>query len=378
MRFRPGADPGRQRRFRHPLVALGCALVFVGGCTPDPQSPGSTPSANSTATAATPSGEPRPSASTRRELATGLDVPWDLAVLPDGNILVTLRDRAEVVRVASDGSVTAVATIADVAPAGEGGLLGIALSPRFATDGFVFLYYSVAQENRVVRYRYTGSGLVEPKPIVTGIPRASNHNGGRLRFGPDGRLYIGTGNSGNRDLAQDLDSLGGKILRVDADGGIPSDNPFGTAVYSYGHRNVQGLGWDAAGHLFASEFGQDTFDELNLIRPGGNYGWPGAEGRTDSPGLVNPLLVWRPADASPSGIAVTPGGTVYVAALRGERVWSSSGDGDKMTEPSVFLDGLGRVRAVEVSGEDLLVLTNNTARGRPRSGDDRLIAVPLR
>ena len=345
------------------------AALLLGGCT--------APSANPASTTAGTTPSQAPTAAVVRGLATGLDVPWDLAALPDESVLVTLRDRAEVVRIDNDGSRRAVAHLAEVAPAGEGGLLGIALSPTFVTDQLVFLYYSVAQENRVVRFRYTGTELTEPTPIITGIPRASNHNGGRLRFGPDGYLYVTTGDAGRTENAQDRNSLGGKILRVAADGSIPADNPFGNAVYSYGHRNVQGIGWDGQGRLYASEFGQNTWDELNLIERGGNYGWPGSEGETTQPGLITPLLVWRTSEASPSGIAVTADGTVYLAALRGERVWKTSRSGDGMTTPTVFLDGLGRIRDVTIVGQNLLVLTNNTARGNPRQGDDRLVSVPL-
>ncbi len=305
-------------------------------------------------------------------------MPWDLAVLPDGSYLVTLRDRAELVRIGVDGGAPAVvATVDGVAPDGEGGLLGIALSPAFAQDQFAYLYYTAVQDNRVVRYRYADTGLSDPTPIVTGIPKAGNHNGGRLRFGPDGRLYIGTGDAGHSELSQDRSSLGGKLLRVEADGSVPRDNPFGNAVYSYGHRNVQGFGWDAAGTMYASEFGQNTWDELNVITPGANYGWPQTEGETEAAGITAPELVWRTSEASPSGIAVDPDGVVYLAALRGERVWRTSREGEGMSDPEVFLDGYGRIRDVAIVGDELLVLTNNTARGTPRDGDDRLFAVPL-
>ncbi|MCA0307557.1 MAG: PQQ-dependent sugar dehydrogenase [Actinobacteria bacterium] len=349
------------------LAALAACAVLAG-CTA-PEAPSPTPGTTSVPPASTPATGPT-------VLATNLDVPWDVAVLPDGGVLVTLRDEAMLVRVA-DGTVRARTVVPGVVPGGEGGLLGLALSPSFADDGLLYLYLTAADDNRVVRFRYTGGELLEPLPILTGIPKAGNHNGGRLRFGPDGALYLGTGDAGSPGLAQDRSSLAGKILRIGADGSIPADNPFGNAVYSYGHRNVQGLGWDAEGRLYASEFGQNTFDELNLIRPGGNYGWPQAEGRSSAEGLVSPALVWRTSEASPSGIAVTPEGTVYLAALRGERVWRTRRDGDAMAAPEVVLDGLGRVRAVEVVGGQLYVLTNNTARGTPRSGDDRLLAVPL-
>ncbi len=354
------------------LVALG---VLLAGCTGG-SGQGTTDTPADSSVRPSP-GTETPVAGDRVVLAENLSVPWDLAVLPDSSVLVTLRDKAELVRVAG-GQATVVATVDGVVPSGEGGLLGIALSPTFADDHLLYLYETTANDNRVVRYRYAPDGLSGAQPILTGIPKSSNHNGGRLRFGPDGDLYIGTGDASRRDSAQDLGSLAGKILRITPDGGVPDGNPFSSAVYSYGHRNVQGLGWDAGGQLFASEFGQDTWDELNLIRPGGNYGWPKVEGKSSDSSTVNPLLVWKPADASPSGIAVTAGGTVYIACLRGERVWRTAATGSGMTQPEVFLDGLGRIRAVEVVGDRLYVLTDNTFRGAPRSGDDRLLSVPLR
>jgi glucose/arabinose dehydrogenase len=354
------------------VTAALVATLLASGCTTIPEARRTTPEPlRTTPVSATTS-------AATGDLATGLAVPWDLALLPEGGLLVTLRDRAEVVRIDVDGSQHAVDRIEEAAPAGEGGLLGIALSPGFESDHLLYLYYSVAQENRVVRYRYTSTALTDPTPIISGIPRAANHNGGRLRFGPDGYLYITTGDAGRTDNAQDRGSLGGKILRVSADGGIPADNPFGNAVYSYGHRNVQGIGWDGQGRMYASEFGQDTWDELNQIEKGGNYGWPGEEGETKQPGLVTPLLVWRTSEASPSGIAVAADGTVYLAALRGERVWKAERSVNGMSNPTVFLNNLGRIRAVTIVGDRLLVLTNNTARGRARPGDDRLVSIPLR
>jgi glucose/arabinose dehydrogenase len=359
------------------VAVLGAVLVLaLAGCTPAPPRPTAPPgSATGTPSGGVPSSEPPGGP---RTLATGLDVPWDLAVLPDGNFLVTLRDRAELVRIGADGGEPAlVATVDGVVPDGEGGLLGVALSPSFGQDQLIYLYYTAVQDNRVVRYRYSDTGLSDPTPIVTGIPKAGNHNGGRLRFGPDGKLYIGTGDAGRSENSQDRASLGGKILRVEADGSVPADNPFGNAVYSYGHRNVQGFGWDAAGTMYASEFGQNTWDELNVITPGANYGWPQTEGDTEAAGITAPELVWRTSEASPSGIAVTADGVVYLAALRGERVWRTSREGEGMSDPQVFLDGYGRIRNVTIVGDDLLVLTNNTARGTPRDGDDRLLSVPL-
>ena len=340
--------------------------------TPAPTTPAPTTAAPSeTATPQTPGepGEPR-------VLATGLDVPWDLAVLPDGGALVTLRQRAEVVLITPGAEPSVAARIDEARPDGEGGLLGLTLSPDFATDQAVYLYYTGSRDNRVVRYHYADGRLNSPEPILTGIPKSKNHNGGRIRFGPDGMLYITTGDNHAKPAhnAQNTRTLDGKILRVTPTGKVPGDNPFGNEVWSYGHRNVQGIGWDGQGRMYASEFGSGEFDELNLIEKGGNYGWPEAEGRSDNPDFIEPLLVWATDDASPSGIAVTPDGTVFLASLRGERLWRAQWDGDRMVD-DVYFDGAGRLRAVEIVGDELWLLTNNTARGKPGRDDDQLIAI---
>lgn len=368
-------------------AGVGVIVALLAGCTAPPAattSPPSTPPATvapspSTSASTTASQTPdQPSGPGEPEaLATNLDVPWDFAVLPDGSALVTLRDRAEVVRIVPGEAPQLAGTIDQAAPKGEGGLLGLALSPDFADDGHVYLYLSASDDNRVVRYRYGDGRLSAPRVILDGIPRSSNHNGGRLRFGPDGMLYIGTGDATAKPPlnAQDRDSLAGKILRVTRDGAVPPDNPFGNEVWSYGHRNVQGFGWDAEGRMYASEFGSNQLDELNLITKGSNYGWPEAEGPSDNPDFTNPLLTWDTSEASPSGIAVTPDGTVFLASLRGERLWQTRWDSDGMTEPEVYFDGVGRLRAVEVVGDQLWLLTNNTARGNPSSDDDQLLAI---
>lgn len=366
------------------IALIGTIFTFLAGCGPasdplpstrsprTPSMPGTSappPTATQTSDMQTP-GEPR-------ALATDLDVPWDLAVLPDGSALITLRDRAEVVRVTPGEQPAVVGRIDDVSPKGEGGLLGLTLSPDFAEDGLVYVYFSARSDNRVVRYRYSDGGLSSPNNVLIGIPRSSNHNGGRIRFGPDGMLYIATGDVTAKPPrnAQDTADLAGKILRVTPDGDVPPDNPFGNEVWSYGHRNVQGLGWDADGRLYASEFGSNQLDELNLIEKGGNYGWPDVEGPSDNPEFIEPLLTWETQDASPSGIAVTAEGTVLLASLRGERLWRSTWNGDGMTEPDVYFDGVGRLRAVEIVGDELWLLTNNTARGNPGPDDDRLLAI---
>jgi glucose/arabinose dehydrogenase len=310
-------------------------------------------------------------------VATDLDVPWGLAFLPDGSVLITLRDRGEVVHLVDGDAPRTVGTVPGVAPAGEGGLLGIAVSPTFAQDGRVFVYLSASGENRVLRMHLSGESLTPDTVVLAGIPRGTFHNGGRLAFGPDGFLYVTTGDGGVRAHAQDLGSLGGKILRIDQDGHPAAGNPFpGSPVWTLGHRNVQGIAWDAAGRMYASEFGQDTWDELNLITPGSNYGWPVVEGRGGAPKYVDPLVQWPTDDASPSGIAVLDD-AVYLAALRGQALWRVPVPGGVAGRPERLLDGTyGRLRdvAVDAAGH-LWLLTSNTFRGRPHPGDDKVVVL---
>jgi glucose/arabinose dehydrogenase len=307
-------------------------------------------------------------------------VPWALAFLPDGSALLTLRDEARVLQVREGRPPVDLGRVPGVAPSGEGGLLGVAVSPTFARDHTVFLYLTSATDNRVVRLTFADGKLGRPQPILTGIPKAGNHNGGRLKFGPDGYLYVTTGDAGNRPNAQDKGSLGGKILRVTKDGKPAPGNPFrNSPVWSYGHRNVQGIAWDRAGRMFASEFGQNTWDELNLIRPGANYGWPLVEGRAGRSGLVDPLRQWPTDDASPSGIAITADGTVWMAALRGQSLWRIPTRNGVAGRPQRLLQNeYGRLRDVVVGPDGRLwVLTNNTARGNPARDDDKLIVIPI-
>ncbi len=310
-------------------------------------------------------------------MASGLDVPWAVAFLPDGSALVTLRDQARLVHVRDGAAPVTLGTIPGVEPGGEGGLLGVAVSPDYASDRRVFLYYTAAEDNRVVRLTFDGTRASEPEAILTGIPKAGNHNGGRLAFGSDGFLYVTTGDAGESSRAQDRDDLGGKILRITQDGAAAPGNPFGNRVWTWGHRNVQGIAWAPDGRMFASEFGQNTWDELNLIEPGRNYGWPTVEGRAGRSGFTDPLAQWPTSDASPSGIAVADN-AVWMTALRGESLWriplTANGTGD----PQRLLEGeLGRLRDA-VLGPDgrLWVLTSNTFRGDPREGDDKLVAIP--
>jgi glucose/arabinose dehydrogenase len=329
------------------------------------------------------SGTPSPGSTDEHHaivVASDLEVPWGLDFLPDGAALVTLRDSGKVLRLQPGAPPRPVGTVPGVAAEGEGGLLGIAVSPHFGSDRRIFVYLTAEDDNRVLRMTLRGGRLVPDRAILTGIPKAAVHNGGRIAFGPDGFLYLGTGDGGDGSHAQDRQSLGGKVLRIDQDGQVPPGNPFDDSpVWSLGHRNVQGLAWDSAGRMYASEFGQDTWDELNRIEPGKNYGWPVVEGKGDREGYVDPLVQWPTSDASPSGIAIGPDHAVYLAALRGESLWRVPlDDQGGAGKPERLLHGTyGRLRTVVTAPDDRLwLVTSNTFRGTPRPGDDQVLILP--
>ncbi|GLX51832.1 oxidoreductase [Streptomyces hygroscopicus subsp. hygroscopicus] len=376
------------------MVAAG-ALLLTAGCSsgssgvgfpgegPRTAPPSTAPAARTGESAAPAKGSVR----VLRTVAEGLKSPWGLAVLPGGDLLVSSRDEGTITRVDPDtGHKTELGTVSGVSPAGEGGLLGIALSPHYASDHMIYAYFTSASDNRIVRVLYddrkpAGEQLGAPDTVFKGIPKGLIHNGGRIAFGPDGMLYAGTGESGRRKLAQNRDSLGGKILRLTPDGEPAPGNPFpDSPVYSYGHRNVQGLAWDDRQRLFASEFGQDTWDELNAVKPGGNYGWPSVEGRSSDPRFQNPLAQWHTDDASPSGIAYVHG-VIWMAALKGERLWRIPLHGTRAAAaPQSFLTGrYGRLRTVAPAGDGRLwLITNNTdGRGHPKKGDDRILELQV-
>ncbi|MFE2357443.1 sorbosone dehydrogenase family protein [Streptomyces parvulus] len=379
-------------------VLAAAALLLTAGCSSgdgDPSGGDGSASPASTTAQSSPSapaaGQTPPakgSVKVLRTVATGLDSPWGLAPVPGGGLLVSSRDDATITRVdEKTGDKTELGEVPGVSAAGEGGLLGIALSPDYASDHMIYAYYTSASDNRVVRMLYdakkpAGEQLGAPDTVFRGIPKGMIHNGGRIAFGPDGMLYAGTGESGDTGLSQDKESLGGKILRMTPDGDPAPGNPFpDSVVYSYGHRNVQGLAWDREQRLLASEFGQDTWDELNAIEPGGNYGWPEAEGEGGGSGFQDPLAQWSTDEASPSGIAYAAG-SVWMAGLRGERLWRIPLKGTEASaKPQSFLaDEYGRLRTVAPAGGDKLwlVTSNTDGRGDAKGDDDRILEVQVR
>ncbi|CAA9337767.1 MAG: FIG01121053: hypothetical protein, partial [uncultured Frankineae bacterium] len=336
------------------------------------------PSAAPTTAAPTATVAPRPVPSRPEVLVTGLEAPWGLDFLPNGDALVTERDSARVLRVpAAGGEPTLVTTVEQAAPAGEGGLLGLAVSPTWEADRFVYLYVTTAQDNRIVRLSTDDPSAVEP--VLTGIPKGTIHNGGRLVFGPDGLLYAGTGDTGDTSLSQDPRSLGGKVLRMTPDG-QPAEAA-GSLVFSRGHRNVQGLAFDRAGRVYAVEFGQNRFDEVNQVVEGSNGGWPDVEGAGTGGGrFLAPITTWETSEASPSG-AVIVGDAMYVAALRGQRLWRVplDGRGGAGTPEALHEGEFGRLRdAVQAPDGSLWVLTSNRdGRGSPTADDDRVLRLPV-
>jgi glucose/arabinose dehydrogenase len=380
----PGPAPERRRRsWREP--AVGLLVLLLAGCSfgePDDEETAAPPAFP---TPTEPTGTPAPPELTdvAEVIVTGLEIPWDVDFLPDGAALVTERSSAQILQVGpesdEDGLTVEVAqTIDGVNPDGEGGLLGIAVSPEYDRDGWIFIYYSTPQDNRIARLQLGE----EPEPILTGIPRAGNHNGGQLAFGPDGYLYASTGDAGSPDRSQDRDELAGKILRMTIDGEPAPGNPFDDSlVWAYGVRNVQGLAWDAAEQLWATEFGDQTWDEINLIEAGENYGWPVEEGIGEDRRYRDPELTWPTAEASCSGAAVI-GQTLVAACLRGQRLWLAelTESGTVLGAPQPLLvEEYGRLRGATVAPDGSLWITTSNRDGRlpqePDPDDDRIIRL---
>ena len=330
---------------------------------------------------------------------SGLTAPWALAFLPDGRALVT--ERSGTIRLIEQNGQTRILTRVKVHEDDESGLMGLAVHPKFSERPFVYAMYTRREggriENRVVRFRFRRNSLTDARDIVTGIPAGDNHNGGRIAFGPDGMLYIGTGDIFRRDLAQSYDSLAGKILRVNPEGRAPGDNPYpGSPIWSVGHRNVQGLAWHPqTGVLYATEHGPSgevgfsAYDEINVITQGGNYGWPRVVGAPDVEGYTDPLIAWAEISTPPSGAAFWHG-DLFVATLGSEALVRIRMNGGRVTgierwfaDKRWFDEDIrsrsGRLRDA-VRGPDgaLYVLTgNHDWRGDRRLDSDRILRITL-
>jgi glucose/arabinose dehydrogenase len=375
------------------LSAAGVALGWFAGCDGRPVSPPTTPS---TAGSTGATSEPRPPPTTASPIPTGrpnprvddtiadnLNVPWGIAFLASGDALISERDTARIRKVTPRGKVTTLGEVrgVDLTPGeGEGGLLGIALAPD--DEETIFAYLSTQDDNRVVRLSLVGGKVGRPTEVLTGIPTGMRHHGGRLLFDPSGLLYVSTGDATQSDLAQDRNSLAGKILRIRPDGRPAPGNPYGNRTWSYGHRNIEGLAFDAQQRLWATEFGERETDELNLIIKGKNYGWPLVEGKSNNAGYVSPRVTWSPTSAcSPAGMAITRN-TAFVGALRGKCLFAVPLQGTDAGKPRAYFAGdFGRIRNVVVAPDGALWMTTSNTDGRANPGpgrdDDKIIRVTL-
>ena len=307
-------------------------------------------------------------------LASNVTYPWGIDFLPSQDALVTERNSGRILRVRPTGGYSEIGTVPDVYnDGGEGGLLGLALAPTFGEDRWVYVFMTTRTDNRIVRMKYVAGELGPVEVLLSGIPRDRKHNGGGLWFSSYPSLFASTGDAARRARAQNKNSLAGKILRLTPDGDPQVGNPFGNYVYSFGHRNPEGITIDARGKIWASEFGEHTWDELNRIVRGGNYGWPRVEGRDGRRGFRDPLAQWRPANCSPSGIAIL-GGRAWLGALRGECLWSVDIAGRNAGAKHRYFHGTyGRIRLVKRAPDgSLWIGTSNN-----QAGGDRILRVAI-
>ncbi|MGK9221939.1 MULTISPECIES: PQQ-dependent sugar dehydrogenase [unclassified Microbacterium] len=369
-----------------PAAALALVLGMLTACTGTADADDADGSARPSRPAAAPDRAAIATLSDPVELTTGLRSPWGLTFLPDGSALVTERLTARILRIpAGGGSAQPVGVVPDVEVSSEGGLLGIVASPTFEQDRTVFAYRSGADENQVVAVRVADDwrSLSVERVLLDGIETADRHHGGRIAIGPDGHLWIGTGDAFEPENAATADSLNGKILRIAVDGSIPEDNPRDSPIYSSGHRNVQGIVFGPDGTAYATELGHRTWDEVNVLRAGADYGWPETEGIAGDTGEP-PITTIHPDEASPSGVAYA-GGSLWIGALGGQRLWQLPVEGGTAAaEPIAHLvEEYGRIRTVEAAPDgSLWLITSNTDGAtwggtEPRPGDDRILRVEV-
>ena len=363
-----------------PTGATSPSGTLAPSGTPTPSSSAS-PSVNSATPTPTPTETGTPKPKLAGTIAENFDVPWGLIFLANGDALVSERNSAKIIRVTPKGKKTTLGTVSGVAPPtgiGEGGLLGIATAP--GDEETLFVYYTTSSDNRVARVSLANGKVGKPKAVLTGIPTSTHHHGGRLLFDPDGMLLVSTGDAEQSSLAQDRRSLAGKILRIRPDGRAAPGNPYRNRTWSYGHRNIEGLAFDADGRLWATEFGEKDADELNLIRKGGNYGWPEVEGKSSNDNFVNPRLTWEPTSTcSPAGLAITRS-TAFVGALQGRCLFAVPLDGTKAAKPKAyFADDHGRIRNAVAAPDGSLWITTSNTDGRidPGANDDKILRVTL-
>lgn len=304
-----------------------------------------------------------------------LNIPWAMDFLPNGTMIFTQRDG----QVSTwDGESLIIVGNISVKAQGESGLLGLAVDPEFSKNNYIYVYYTGNNSNKISRFTLNQK-LENETILVDNIPSASIHDGGRLKFGPDGKLYATTGDASQRDLSQDVNSLAGKILRLNKDGTVPDENPFNNYVWSYGHRNPQGITWNNNGIMYASEHGQTRNDEINIIVKGGNYGWPLEEGENLTGKYKNPLIFYTNFTLAPSGMAFFQG-DLYVAGLRGNQLRQIVLDesGQNVVSEAELFTNLGRIRDVVVHDGYLYICTNNRdGRGVPKAGDDKIIRIKV-
>lgn len=376
-------------------VALGLLMALAGGCnrvandgapaTPPTEEPDAAEEADDDEAE---EGEPEPDDEegpvevTTTVVATGLQAPWDVAFTDDGRTFITERDLGVLSELDADGQLQEIATF-PINNDKEGGLLGLTASPDFAEDETLYVYYTSAEDNRIVRL-VVGE---EAEPVLTGIPKSAHHNGGRIAFGPDDALYATTGDTVEGALAQDPESLGGKVLRMTADGEVPDDNPSeDSLVYALGLRNVQGLAWDTDGQLYITEFGPANDDAIYRVEAGANYGWPAITASQDTEEYAEPIAVRQPPEASWSGAGFLIDGAIpqwegdlFAAGLRGERLWrfELTDDGEVAESEDLLVEEYGRLRHVTQAPDgSLWVLTSNRdGRGHAGPDDDRILRL---